>query len=157
MRQRVTDLPAAAYTKAVAVLDEFDATAAEYVALLDTQRALLAQGNTTAVAECGVRGDALALRAAACGRRLTPFGEVLADGSMRGTRADAVRRRLVRMTHRATLIGAAAAEVAGRCERQRAEAGSALAAAQKVGGGVRSGAYGRPEPRRSPLTLDTRG
>ena len=59
MRQRGSDLPLPAHEKAVAALDEFDATAAEYVALLDTQRALLGQGNALAVAESVARGDAI--------------------------------------------------------------------------------------------------
>src|SRR5690348_2218652 len=111
MRSRSSDLPVSAHEKAVAALDEFDATAAEYVALLDTQRALLGQGNAVAVAESVARGDALALRAAACGRRLAPIREALEGPAIRGPRAESVRRRLGRMAHRAALLGSAAAEV----------------------------------------------
>lgn len=156
MRPRGSDLPVAAYTKAVAALDEFDATAAEYVALLDTQRALLAQGSSAAVVETVARGDALALRAAACGRRLAPFREALADDTLRGQRADAVRRRLDRMMHRATLLGSAAADVAARCEVERHAAGAELARMQAPAGG-KAAAYVYPRVPRGPLTLDTRG
>ena len=156
MRQRGSDLPIAAHAKAVAALDEFDATAAEYIALLDTQRALLVQGNSAAVAESVTRGDALALRAAACGRQLAPFREALASDSLRGPRADAVRRRLDRMMHRAALLGAAAADVAARCESERNSTGDALARLQAPAGG-RAGRYAYPQAPRAPLTLDTRG
>jgi len=157
MRQRSSDLPLPAHEKAVAALDEFDATAAEYVALLDTQRALLGQGNALGVAESVARGDALALRAAACGRRLAPIREALAGAGIRGPRAEAVRRRLERMAHRAALLGSAAAEVAARCERERVTMGSELAQLQKPAGGGRGGAYRYPPAPRPTVTLDTRG
>lgn len=156
MRRRVTDLPVPAYAKAVAALDEFDAIATEYVALLDTQRALLAQENSAAVVKSVTRGDALALRAAACGRRLAPFREALAGDALHGPRADDVRARVRRAEHRAALLGAAAAEVAGRCEIERNARGSALAQLQRTAGG-KVGTYGHPPVRRAPLTLDTRG
>lgn len=156
MRPRGSDLPVAAYAKAVAALDEFDATTAEYVALLDTQRALLAQGDSAAVARSIVRGDAMASRAAACGRRLAPFREALASDALNGPRADAVRRRLERMTHRAALLGSAAATVAARCEAERHAAGAALARLQAPAGG-RGAAYASRPMVRGSLTLDTRG
>lgn len=156
MAQRAADLPIAAHAKAVAALDEFDAVAAEYVALLDTQRALLAQGNPLAVAESVARGDGLAQRAALCGRRLAPFREALARHDLRGPRADAVRQRLDRMRHRAALLGAAAADVAARCEVERHATGSALARLQKAAGG-KATLYASPNAPRAPLTLDTRG
>lgn len=157
MRQRSSDLPLPAHDKAVAALDEFDATAAEYVALLDTQRALLGQGNATGVAESVARGDALALRAAACGRRLAPIREALASAAIRGPRADAVRQRLERMAHRAALLGSAAAQVAARCERERTVLGNELAQIQKPAGGSRGDAYRYPPVSRPAVTLDTRG
>jgi uncharacterized protein YigA (DUF484 family) len=157
MRQRGTDLPLPAHEKAVAALDEFDATAAEYVALLDTQRALLGQGNADAVAASVARGDALALRAAACGRRLAPIREALASAGIRGPRAESVRRRLERMAHRAALLGAAAADVAARCERERVAIGSELTQLQNPAGGGRAGAYRYPPPARPAVTIDTRG
>lgn len=156
MRQRAIDLPVAAHAKAVTALDEFDATAAEYVALLDTQRALLAEGNATAVAESVARGDALALRAAACGRQLAPLREALAGDTVHGPRADAVRRRLERMMHRAALLGAAAADVAVRCEVERDSTGNALARLQRPAGAGKAALYA-PHAARAPLTLDTRG
>lgn len=158
MRQRSADLSLPAHEKAVAALDEFDATAAEYVALLDTQRTLLGQGNAAeAVAESVARGDALALRAAMCGRRLAPIREALATPVIRGPRADGIRRRLERMAHRAALLGSAAAEVAGRCERERQLLGGDLAQLQKTAGGGRGTAYRYPPAPRPALTLDTRG
>lgn len=157
MRQRSSDLPLPAHEKAVAALDEFDASAAEYVALLDTQRALLGQGNAAAVAASVARGDALALRAAACGRRLAPIREALAGSVIRGPRAEAVRQRLERMAHRAALLGAAAAEVAARCERERVTMGNELAQLQRPAHGGRANAYQYPPISRPAVTLDTRG
>lgn len=158
VRATQSDVPAAAHAKAVAALDEFDTLTTQYVALLDTQRALMESGNPTGVAESAVRGDMLAARAAACGHRLAPMREALAGGAMRGPRADALRARLERMSNRVALLVAGAAEVAGRCQAARDVSSAALAAMQRSAGSGISGVltYGAPSAPLA-LALDTRG
>ena len=155
---RQGDVPLAAHAKAVAALDEFDTLTAQYVALLDTQRALMQSGNPAGVAESASRGDMLAARAAECGRRLAPMREALAGGSMRGPRADALRKRLERMAHRVALLVAGASEVARHCQTARDASSAALAAMQRNAGSGVSGmlGYGAPVAPLA-LALDTRG
>lgn len=155
---RQSDVPPAAHAKAAAALDEFDTLTAQYVALLDTQRALMELGNSAGVAESAVRGDMLAARAAECGRRLAPMREALAGGSMRGPRADALRTRLERMSHRVALLVAGAGEVARHCQAARDASSAALAAMQRSAGSGVSGvlSYGAPTGPLA-LALDTRG
>lgn len=155
---KLGDVPAAAHAKAVAALDEFDTLTTQYVALLDTQRALLESGNAVGVAESAVRGDMLAARAAECGRRLAPMREALAAGSMRGPRADRLRERLGRMSHRIALLVAGASEVARRCQTARDLSSAALAGMQRSAGSGITGVltYGAPAAPLA-LALDTRG
>lgn len=158
MPAKQSDVPAAAHAKAVAALDEFDTLTAEYVALLDTQRALLGAGNPAAVAESAARGDLIAARAAECGRRLAPMREALSTGAMRGPRAEALRTRLGRMANRVALLRAGAADVARHCQEARDASSAALAGMQRSAGSGVSGVltYGAPTAPLA-LALDTRG
>lgn len=91
-----SDYPRAAYDRAIGACDEFDACATEYQMLLDTQRALLADGNIGGTVQTLRRGDTVARRAASCMRRFTPVQEALASGIYAGPRVDELRRRLAR-------------------------------------------------------------
>lgn len=153
-----SDVPAAAHAKAVAALDEFDTLTRDYVALLDTQRALLGWGNAAAVAESAARGDLIAARAAECGRRLAPMREALTAGTMHGPRAEALRTRLGRMAHRVALLRAGGADLARRCREARDASNAALAEMQRSTGSDLGGiiTYGTATAPLA-LTLDTRG
>lgn len=116
------DIPAAAHSKAVAALEEFEALTIEYSMLLDTQRALLAAGNTEGVVETVAHGDAVARQAAACGLRLAPWRETIDSRQYHGPRATDLVRRLKAATARAATIAAGAASIEAMCVQRRDEA-----------------------------------
>lgn len=148
------DLPPAAATKALSALDEFDAAANQYGALLDAQRALLARDNSVGAAELASRGDAMARSAAQCGRRLAPVREALRQPSVQGPRADEIRRRVAAAECRTAVLAAAAAEIAGRCGALRVAAEAELVKAQRAVA-ARDGLGYRTGPHLA--TLDTQG
>ncbi len=118
-QKAVADLSAPAHSSATVALDDFEALATEYSALLDTQRALLAAGNVAGVAETVARGDAVARQVAACGRRLAPWREALGSQEYSGPRASDLVRRFGESASRADRLAAAAARIEALCVEKR--------------------------------------
>lgn len=152
--QASSDLPATAHSKAVTALEEFSTLILQYTALLDTQRALLAAGNIDGVTETVRRGDSITARAAACGRRIEPWRELIDSRQYVGPRVNDLSRRLGDALIRAAAVAASAAQVEAICLARSVEAGSSLqregSSAAHAGGG-RMAAYRPLFPRASLL------
>lgn len=124
--ETTADLPESAHAKAIAALEEFHVLAAEYSVLLDTQRALVAAGNTDGAVDTVARGDRIARQAAACGRRLAPWREALDSYNYSGPRASDVARRLASASARAAVLAGGAESVEALCIHRRDEAAQAM-------------------------------
>lgn len=120
------DLPATAHAKTVTAVEEFASLSLEYCVLLDTQRALLAAGNIEGAAETVARGDGIARRAAACGRRVAPWREAVESQQYSGPRAGDLVRRLRAATLRAHALAAGAAQIEAICLAKRGEAATEM-------------------------------
>lgn len=121
-----SDLPGAAHTRMAAALDDFMAVAAEYSALLNTQRAMLADGNIDGAAEIGERNTVLARRAEACAARLSPWLEAMDAHRYAGPRCSDASRRVARAMTLARVVAAAAAQLEELCMAEQSEAALAL-------------------------------
>lgn len=143
IRRPTSDIPQAAYAKAVATLDEFAALTVEYAIVLDAQRAMVGAGDGEGAAETLRRGDALARAAEACGRRLAPCQEALATGEHTGPRAQDLASRLTDAAARGRALANAAARLEGVCAGRRSDVAAELArAATPAGSGSqRAAAY----------------
>ncbi len=119
----VTDVPGAAYTKAVRALGEFDVLVVEYGMLIDTERALLNSGNREGVEQVVTRGDSIARAAALCGRRVSPLIKAIDSGQFAGPRASQIKRRSAGARSAALAVAASAALVAEACAAQRDDMG----------------------------------
>jgi hypothetical protein len=149
------DLPPEAHAKAIAALDEFDATLVEYTMLLDSTRALVRARNFDAVAEMTARGDAVARAAAACGERVAALCAEAERGAFAGPRAQELLERWRAAGARAQQAESGSAALAALCLAERERAGSELerSPAARPGSAARE-AY-RPAAR--PLAIDRRG
>lgn len=120
------DLPLAAHVKAVAAVEEFASLSLEYSVLLEIQRALLAAGNIEGAAETVARGDGVACRAAACGRRVAPWREAVESQQYSGPRTGDLVQRLRTATLRAHVLAAGAAQIEAICLAKRSEAAAEM-------------------------------
>lgn len=121
-----TDLPEAAHAKAVAAVEEFASLSLEYSLLLDAQRALLAAGNIEGAAETVARGDGVARRAGACGRRIAPWREALESRQYSGPRTRDLVRRFGAVALHAHALAAGAAQIEAICLVKRSEAATEM-------------------------------
>lgn len=156
-QKAIIDLSAPAHSKATLALDEFDALAMEYSALLDTQRALLAAGNVEAAVETVDRGDIVARKVAACGRRLAPWREAIDSREYNGPRARDLARRFEDAMSRANQLAGAAARVEALCLQKRDEAADAMRRIHPSASTPALVAARYYKPASSTSALDTRG
>jgi hypothetical protein len=125
-RSKSSDYPAPAFERAVRALDEYDACAVEYQMMLDTQRALLTAGNLDAAVETLALGDALARRAATCGRRIAPVREALAAGAYAGPRTSELQHRISQVRTSSDRIGSTISQLSAVCVVKRDAAAAEL-------------------------------
>lgn len=123
-----------AYTKACQVVDEFDALAAEYLVLLDTQGAMLANENYDGIVHHTARGDAIARRVASYGGQLRSLRTTLMSGQYAGHRTRDLMIRVDRVRVRADVVGRTATRLAAACAAQRDAASAGLAAESAAAG-----------------------
>ncbi|HEY5087616.1 MAG TPA: hypothetical protein VII66_09695 [Gemmatimonadaceae bacterium] len=114
-----TDVPIAAYAKAVQALDEFDALVSQYEMLLDTQEIHVRTANFAALFQMASRGDKLARDATMCGKRFTPLVNSVASGQFVGPRATEIRRRCFAARSRAETLDGSASRLARVCSDER--------------------------------------
>jgi hypothetical protein len=138
------DYPAKAYDRAVRAFDEYDACAAEYRVLLDTQRALLVSGNMDGALATLERGDVIARRAASCGRRIAPIRESLDGNTYAGRCATELRRRLASAGALAEQLSIAVTQIGAVCVVKRDEASAELGDPREAQQQRMRAAYGAP-------------
>jgi hypothetical protein len=115
----MSDIPQAAYHNTLRALDEFDAVATLYDALLHTQRALLRAQNPVAAGKLSIEGDALARQAAAYGQQIRAMRTAVVNANYQGAKIHELNRRFRATEERAQELGTAATRLAELCRTQR--------------------------------------
>lgn len=129
---RRRDFPAAASTKALAALADFDRAAAAYAAVVDSARVLMSDGDIDTAAQILERSATIAVAALTAERRLAPVVEAIGGGSFAGPRTLEISRRITAARERSRECAAAADGVAIMCVTYRDDAERALRAVQPI-------------------------
>lgn len=134
-RNSSSDLPAAAYDKALAAAGDLDEAARAYERVLETARALIDTGRLDdAVGLLARNGEQLAGAAAAAGRRLAPAREAVESGAYSGPHARELTRRVGAARIHVGAVARAAAVLTALCAARRDGAAVELAAATQSNG-----------------------